>query len=449
MRGIVNAALVATLFGASTTSHAAGFALIENNGSGLGNAFAGGAAAAEDASTVFFNPAGMTYLPDNQLVVALHAIKPSAEFRNNSSHRSALTGGLATTGGDGGDAGSWAFVPNFYFAKSISDNVRLGIGVNAPFGLKTEYDNGWVGRYQALKSELKTININPSIAFKASDRFSLGFGISAMRAEADLTNAVDFGTICAAMSGCGIGASPQKNDGVARLKGDDWGFGWNAGAIFQIDSSTRLGVAYRSQVHQKLDGTVTFSNVPAAFALVPSLKAGFANSDASAKLTTPDTVSASVFHQLNNQWDVMGDLTWTHWSKFQDLTAIRSTGTVVTNVPEHWENAMRASVGASYRYNDALKARVGIAYDESPVPSAFRTPRIPDNDRIWLALGANYKLTPSSSLDVGYTHIFVKDASINKVTDVASASLAALKDTLSGSYDSDINILSVQFTHTF
>lgn len=411
-----------------TPSHAAGFALIEQSGSGLGNAFAGGAAGAEDASTIFFNPAGMTYLPDNQLVIAAHAIRPSADFNDNGSHHAL---GILNGGGDGGDAGGWAFVPNFYFARAISENVRIGIGVNAPFGLKTEYDKGWVGRYQALKSDLKTININPSIAFKASDTVSLGFGISAMRAKAELTNAVDFGTLL---------AIPHARDGKANLEGDDWGWGWNAGALFQVRPDTRIGLAYRSQVHQTLDGTIKFSNVPAPLA------GFFPNGDITAKLTTPDSFSVSAFHQANDRWDVMGDLTWTHWSKFDDLTAVRPSGTEVTSVPENWENSIRASLGASYRYNEALKARAGIAFDESPVPSKFRTPRIPDNDRYWLSLGANYKCSQNSSLDVGFTHIIVKDPSLNKTTD---ASVAALRDTIKGDYDNNVNILSVQYTYSF
>jgi long-chain fatty acid transport protein len=440
-------AVWAVFMGMAGAASAAGFALIEQGASGMGNAFAGAAATAEDASTIFFNPAGMTYLPDSQLVVAVHAIRPSAEFSNHGSHRTALTGGLVTPGGEGGDAGDLAFVTNFYFAKAITENVRLGLGVFAPFGLKTEYNDNWVGRYQAIKSELKTININPSIAFKASDQLSLGFGVSAMRTEAELTNAVDFGTICAAaLAGCGIGATFQRHDGLAKLEGDDWGFGWNAGVIFQMSNATRLGLAYRSQVHQTLDGTIKFSNVPAAFAVSPTLTATFANGDVTAKLTTPSSLSASLFHRINDQWDAMADLTWTEWSKFERLTAVRSSGTIVNDVPENWHNAIRASVGASYRYNDTLKARVGLAYDESPVKSEFRTPRIPDNDRVWLSLGASYQVSSAGSLDVGYTHIFVHDASIKKTTDSSSA---LLRDVLTGNYDSNVNILSVQYTHNF
>jgi long-chain fatty acid transport protein len=439
---------LALLAGVSGSGYANGFALSEQSASGLGNAFAGGGASVEDASTLFFNPAGMSYLPDNQLVGAIHALRPSTEFKNSGSHN---VGGLATHGGDGGDAGNWTLLPNIYFAKEISDTIRLGIGINAPFGLNTEYDKGWVGRYQAMKSVLKTININPSIAFEVSDRVSLGLGMSVMRAEAEQTNAVDFGGICAAaLNGCGIGATFQKNDGFARIKGDDWGYGWNAGVIFQITKTTRLSLAYRSKVKLNLEGHAEFSNIPVAFALSPTLTAGFANGSVSAKLTTPDSVSSSIFQQINDRWDIMADLTWIHWNSFQDQTVIRTSGVLagrtLSSVPQNWDNAIRASFGASYHYNEKLKLRAGLAYDQSPVSADFRTPRTPNSDRIWLSLGANFRFTPTSSMDVGYTYIVVNDASLNKTTD---SSISALRDTVKGSYDSNVNILSVQFTHTF
>jgi long-chain fatty acid transport protein len=441
----IDYAIASLLMASAGNVSAAGFALIEQSGSGMGNAYAGGAAIAEDASTIFFNPAGMTYLPDSQLVIAAHAIKPSAKFDNDGSHRSAVSGGLATPGGDGGDAGDWAFVPNMFYAKALSENLRLGIGISAPFGLKTEYNDTWVGRYQAIKSDLKTININPSVAFKASEQLSIGFGISAMRAEAELTNAVDFGSICAALlGGCGIGATFQQNDGRAKLKGDDWGFGWNVGLLFSPNSDTRIGLAYRSQVHHELDGDVKFSGILANSG--NPLLAAFRNGSITANLTTPSSFSASLFHQVNDQWDIMADATWTRWSNFDELVAVRDSGAVVTDVPQKWDNTMRYSVGANYRYSDALKLRAGLAYDESPASDRFRTPRIPDEDRVWLSLGASYQISPMGKLDVGYTHIFIQDASLNKTNDTSSA---LLRDTLIGDYDSDVNILSVQYTHTF
>ena len=438
----------ALLTGAAASAFANGFALNEQSASGLGNAFAGGGAIAEDASTIFFNPAGMTYLPDNQLVMAAHAIRPSAKFSNNGSHS---FGGLPTQEDGGGDPSDWAFAPNLYFAKALNNNVRLGVGINVPFAYKTDYDKEWVGRYQALKTDIKTININPSIAVKVSEKLSLGLGFSAMYMDAEITNAVDFGTICeTGLGGCGIGATSQKNDGFARVIGDDWGFGWNAGALFQINNATRLALAYRSAVHQKLKGNAYFSGIPAAFVLSPALTAGFANGSVSAKLTTPDSASASLFHQINAQWDVMADLTWTHWSVFQDQTVIRTSGVLagrtLSSVPQNWDNTIRASLGTNFRYTNAFKLRAGFAYDQSPVSLEFRTPRTPNTDRFWLSVGANYRFTPNSSIDVGYTYIFVNDASLDKTTDT---SIPSLRDTVKGSYIGNVNIISVQFTHTF
>lgn len=430
MGNIIKNTVIGLTLVASSSIQAAGFGLIEQSAS-MGNGFAGGAVAAEDASTIYFNPAGMTYLPDSQLVMGLHAARPSANFSNDGSIKAS---GAPASGGNGGDGGSWAFIPNFYYAKGVTPDLKVGIAVSPLFGLKTDYDKNWVGRYQAIKSDLRTINVNPSIAFKAHDRLSLGLGVSAMYSKAELTNAIDFNTATG-------GAFP--NDGLATIKGDDLAFGWNIGAIFQLSNATRLGLAYRSAIHQTLEGTATFSGVPAPLAG----SATFQKGDIEARFVTPESVSASLLHHVDNKWDIMGDVIWTRWSRFKDLTVVRDTGAIVTSVPENWHNVTRLGVGTSYKYNDMMKFRAGVAYDESPIPdSTFRTPRVPDSDRIWLSLGLNYKLTSMSSIDVAYTYISFKDSKQNKVNDTTSA---ALKDTLKGGYNNYANILSAQYTHSF
>lgn len=189
------------LAGCTSFAQAAGFALIEQNASGLGNAYAGQAAAATDASTVFFNPAGMGLLPDSQLVVAGNLIKPSAEFQNGGS----TAAPLQTLGGTGGDAGGLALVPNFYYVHPVNKELALGIGVNAPFGLKTEYDQTWMGRFQAVTSEVQTINVNPSLSYKLNDTVLLGIGLSAQYIDAKLTNMANYS---AAIFNGGGGVSP-------------------------------------------------------------------------------------------------------------------------------------------------------------------------------------------------------------------------------------------------
>ena len=410
--------LSCVIFTTPLAANAAGFGLAEQSGSGLGNAFAGASSIAEDASTIYSNPAGMTYIEGTQLVGALHLIKPTAEFNNNGSI--AGKAGPAPSrplGGIGGDAGDLAFIPNAYFKMDYSDSIKLGIGVNAPFGLKTEYENGWIGRFQALKSEVKTVNINPAVAFKVNDQLSLGFGVSAMWAQATLTRAVNVGLA----------------ESSVHIKGEDWGFGYNLGAIYQATSDTRIGMAYRSKVDQHLEGDAKFGTALAAN-----------NTTVKANVSLPETFSVSAFSKINDTWDVMGDVTWTHWSRFKELLIDFSNPLLTdSRTDENWDNSMRYSIGANYHYSDAIKLRAGLAYDQEAVNDDFRTARIPGNDRKWLALGANWKASPSSSVDVGYAHLFISDASIN------DGRSGAANGTLKGSYDGSVDILSLQYTHNF
>jgi long-chain fatty acid transport protein len=410
-------------------ANAAGFGLAEQSGSGLGNAFAGGGAVAEDASTIYTNPAGMTYIEGTQIVGALHLIKPNAEFNNNGSLPANFGKPL---GGNGGDAGDLAFVPNTYFKMDYSDTIKLGVGVNAPFGLKTEYDSNWIGRFQAVKSELKTININPALAFKVNDQLSLGFGVSAMWAQAELTNAVNFGPFGA---------------GFAKVKGDDWGFGFNLGAIYQATADTRVSMSYRSKVEQHLKGDVSFTRPTNV--LPATLLAATANGNVTADVSLPENLSISAFSHLNDTWDLMGDITWTRWSQFKELAVIRENGNLLTKTTENWDNTMRYAIGVNYYYSDAIKLRAGLAYDEEAISDQFRTARIPGNDRKWLSLGANWKVSPSSSIDMGYAHLFISNTNIDDNQSVATATAPFTKGRVKGSYDGSVDILSMQYTHNF
>lgn len=414
----VKGLVLASLLGAASSTQAAGFALIEQSASGMGNAYAGAAATAEDASTIFFNPAGMTYVEGTQVVGALHLINPNAEFNDKGS----AAGAGKPLGGEGPNAGDLAFVPNFYYKRDLTDNVKFGLGLSAPFGLKTEYDKKWMGRFQADKSEVKTININPSIAFKVNDQLSLGLGISAMRTEATLTRAVNFG---------------GGGEGSVKIKGDDWGFGFNLGAIYQATADTRIGVAYRSKVEQHLDGTTKFRRP----ALVPFAAAP--DGGVKADVTLPESFSVSAFSHVNDKWDVMGDISWTRWSQFKELAVYRDNGTLLTKTPENWENTMRYSLGVNYRYSDNLKLRAGLAYDEEAIKDEFRTARIPGNDRKWLSLGVSYQMAPATKLDVGYSHLFISDAKID------DNQLLSGNGRLRGDYEASVDILSLQVTHNF
>ncbi len=417
--------------GISTPVLSAGFALAEQSARGLGNAFAGAAASAEDASTVYFNPAGMMRLEGNQVSLAGHVIQPSAKFGNGSF---SYTSGPAVSspGGTGGDAGVNALVPNFYYVGNAGGGWRYGLGINVPFGLTTEYDPTWMGRYHAIKSDLKTININPVVAVRVNPQLSVGGGISIMLAEAVLTNMLDG---CRASSGvlCAGNPNAQTADRLAEVKGDDQGYGFNVGFLYELSQTTRVGVTYRSKVSQKLDGTVTYS---APFSV-------FQNANAHASVTLPESMSFSFYNEMSGGWTFLADATYTRWSRFKELRVSYESSQPDTVVDESWKNVWRVAVGANYKGTGPWTWRMGVAYDQEPIPDAeHRTPRIPGNDRKWLAAGFTYQPDKKFSIDAGFAHLFVSDTPINNTT-------SPLGQTLSGTYTNNVNILSAQLNWTF
>lgn len=417
------------------SAFAAGFALIEQSVSGLGTAYSGGAASAEDASTIFYNPAGLTRLQEQQLIVGAHVIMPSVKFHNEDS---AHVTGQPLSGGNGGNGGVTKVIPNFYYSRKITDKFSVGLGINSPFGLATEYDKNWVGRYHAVESDLLTVNFNPAIAYKITDQLSMGAGFNVQYLKAKLTSAVDFGTIGYLLHVPGF--APQQNDGMVELDGDSWGVGYNLGLLFEFSKNTRMGVAYRSAIDQSLGGTADFQDVPAA------LKSAFRDDDVNADITLPDSLSVSFFHQFNPQWIVTADFTWTDWKHFKDLTVNFEGNQPSSVTTESWQDNYRYSLGVSYLPDANWTVRLGTAYDTSAVPdAAHRTPRIPDSDRIWAACGLGYRISNSFNVDLGYAHLFVNDPEIKKTATGEDQLRGALK----GYFDAHIDILSAQLTWKF
>lgn len=392
------------------TASASGFQLLEQNASGLGNAYAGSAAVAEDASTIYFNPAGMTKLQDREVSVGLNAIRPSYKFTNNGTTNPAAFGGGAATGGNGGDAGDWGYVPNGYMSWALSKDLYVGVGIGAPFGLKTEYDRNWVGRYQSIKFDIKTLNINPSVAYRLNDKVSVGFGLNWQKFDAEYVRQGAPGAL-------------------VTLNAKDSAWGWNAGALFQLSPATRLGVSYRSDIKYKLEGDIA-----------TAIPGGAGN--VTADLKTPDTFILSLTHALNDRWDLLGDLSWTGWGKIPKLDIVRTSGAVAQTLDTDFRNTWRAALGATYKYSDAWKLKFGVAYDQSPVKDAERLTSLPDNNRIWLSVGAQFAPSKTSRLDVGYAHLFVKDSQINNNQN-------PVQGVVKGNYEADANILGVQYSMSF
>lgn len=427
----VSCSVAGALLVISGGAGASGFALIEQSGSGLGNAYAGGAASAEDASTIFYNPAGMSRLEGNQLVVAGNMIRPSAKFNGTATGIPLQAAGT----GAGGDAGSWALVPNVYFSTEVNPKMRVGLGINSPFGLQSQYDANWMGRFQGVKSSIKTVNLNPAVSYQFSDMLSFGAGLNYQRIDGQLSSVTNY-------SAAANGALGANLSGLSMLTGSDSAWGYNFGAMYNYTPQARIGVAYRSRIKYNLGGTVNFANRPAA------LNAALPDQTITLALTMPDSFSVSGFHQVSDKWDFMADATWTGWSVFQQLNVLKANGaSLSTPTPENWKDTWRVSAGASYHYSSEWTARAGVAFDQSPVADQFRTVRIPDANRTWLSVGGQYKPGKDSALDFGYAHLFVSSAPLNQSA-TANPDLAG-KGYLLGNYNDSVDILSVQYAHSF
>lgn len=410
------AALIGTAFaGWGGAASAAGFQLQEQGASGLGVAYSGQAAAVHDASTVFWNPAGMSLLPGIQGTAALHYVIPSTKFTSSGP----LPGGSTYNAlGNGGQGGESAFVPALFGTWMINPQWSVGLAVNAPFGLATEWDSPWAGQFHAIRSEIKTLNINPSVSFKVNNMISLGAGLSYQRLEAELTNAV----------------SPLVAGSTGKVEGDDWAWGFNLGALFDFQQGTRVGVTYRSTTDYTIEGNLTFSGIA-----LPSQQV-------KADVKLPDTFSVGVSHRFNPQWRVLADYTWTGWDSIKTLDIqSQATGATITSTALEFKNSWRIGVGAEYQLNQPWLLRAGLAYDTSPVQDAFRTPRLPDNDRTWLAIGARYQPSPTWWLDFGYTYIWVDDASSN----LQPTGADAFRGRLIGTYKANVQVLAAQVSFKF
>ena len=419
---------------------AVGFALEQQSASSAGYAFAG-SAGAEDASAMFWNPAALGYVRGGQAILGVHAVYGKATFTDQGT-LSPAGPAFPITGGTGGNPVSWNFIPDAYFATDLNSDVKLGLGINSPFGLRTEYPSDWIGRYQATDSVLKTANINPAVAWKVSRALSMGAGVNAQYFDARISNAIDYGTACFGIFGpaacAGAGILPQMRDGFIEIKGDSWGFGWNVGALVEVTPELRIGVSYRSRIKHDVKGDATFTNpaLPAPFSAL-----AFQNTGARSTIKVPDSATVGIALKLDDATTIVSDITWTGWNKFNELRVRFDNGTPDAVTPAKWRNTMRYALGVGYQVNQRLKLRFGVAYEESAIPDEFRTARIPDNDHTILAAGGQYRLTKTSSIDFAYHHGFVKRAPIN--TTVAGAG------TLTGNSKVSADVFSFQYNYGF
>jgi len=423
---MIPALLLAALSG---TAGASGFAIQNQTGSGTGNAFAGAAATAEDAGTVYFNPAGMTYLPQGHSIsVSGTLLYRSIEFDNKGSVSPINPVVFPLPTGDGGDAGGLAVLPAGYWVYGISPNLSVGLGFSPTFGNTTEYKFDFVGRNAGYFFEMEQLNLNPSIAYKVNEMVSLGAGINFAYNKSHFKQGV--------VRAVGGGFTPNN---YLDVEGDDWAVGYNLGVMFQVSPSTRIGLVYRSELKFDLEGEQEYAapNVPF-----------LVDEDIKATLKTPAYFSLAVSQKLSDQWELLGDVTWTDWSVVKTLEVeSKASGRTLHQLPYNFEDTWRVGLGANYQYSDVWKFRFGVAYDQTPVRhSTDRTMTLPDSDRTWLSFGAKYSFSKVASLDVGYSHVFFADATTNRDVPFGPIPNAQI---IRGTFKTSADYLSVQYNHSF
>ncbi|KGQ69787.1 membrane protein [Chelonobacter oris] len=388
--------LAATFTLSGGYASAAAFQLVEVSTSGLGRAYAGDAAIAENASVVAVNPALMTQFKRPEISVGAIYIDPDVN----------LKGTIHTPRGDVNadqkNIAPNAIIPNIYYIHPLNDRVAVGGGINVNYGLMTEFPDSYNAGFYAGKTDLTAINFNLSGAYRLNDNWSFGLGLNAVYADALIERNL------------GINSQnfPQLNlsnsTTAARLEGKEWGYGWNAGVVYEFNEDNRIGVAYHS--HVDIDFKGDYSNqLPLVFNNIPQLVDLRATNGAvipgQLTLKLPSYWEVAGYHKLTGKFAVHYSYKWTRWSRFQSLQATDSDGQTLFHKAEKFKDASRIALGVSYDVNDKLTLRTGIAYDETPVPENYFSISIPDADRTWYSVGATYQFTPNLSMDIAFTHL--------------------------------------------
>ena len=452
------------------TAMASGYKLNEQSAAGAGTAYAGRAAVVQDASIVFYNPAGMVKLERAEFTVGASYLKPSGSFSPESYTNGAGKTYTAEDMGpysDGGDFLSSATVPFGYFAMPINDKFAAGFGIFVPFATNTDYESDFIGGAFADQTKLTSVEFQPALAYRVNDQFSVGFGLDITYMKGLLSKQVDtvpynellkysfeqtdprFGKEPVDVSGSGKSYADYAGfDNHYEVEGDDWQVGYNLSLMWDINSDITLGVTYRSEMEFKLKGDSEFKQDQGVVALTQArtdiAPAGVTAGDyiiapvdgatgsvpkqgSEVPITTPQSLTVSYAHRLTTKLQLVAGLTWTQWSVFKDFDVISTEsapGMIETlgglgegyigHIEENWNDTTAVAIGANYQLNDDWLLRAGYANDQSPVSNTYRTARVPDNDRQWLSTGVNYRIDQDLAVDFAFSYLFFEDTEVNE-----------------------------------
>jgi long-chain fatty acid transport protein len=433
---------------------AGGYGLNEQGASASGVANADAVANPENASTIYFNPAGMTELEGTQVSFGAAVLDITGDFEGSA----VRDNGTPVSGNDGGDFVPTAVVPNLYMTHQLNDTVSVGLGINAPYGLSADYNDDFVGRFFADETDLQVLSFSPAVAFASNNGLSIGASINLLYGEGTLSKFQDNRSL----------GLPQ--DGHFEVEGDDLAVNYTVGIQFQPVESTRLGMVFRTRTELELEGDARLTNAPVFGPTGPTGQTRTLTEKTVVPLEIPDQLSFGVSHRLVDTVTLLASATWTKWSRFESLD-VRSdqsdAGTpnetisflgenkfgepgVIGHVPEKWKDTWSAAVGVSWQATPAVALKAGYAFDASPVTDRYRTARVPSSDRQWLTLGGQYAhLRSGWTVDLAAGYLIIDDPEVDEQEYTSDNQPTPGAARLTGNYEIDAWGAAVQFSKTF
>jgi long-chain fatty acid transport protein len=447
-------------------AHAAGFFINQQSVRGLGRVNAGVAAAADDPSTIFFNPAGLAYLwcddagrgkggeaapahlpcndaPRDQAKswasIGVQLIIPRSELTNSGSVAATpgTLGNLLPSGGTNfNNPTDPTPVPNIYFARRLANGDGfVGLGIGAPFGLAAKFSNDWFGRYDSIEASLTTINVSAVVAYRLNPAVSIGGGIDLQYAKTKLVAAIP--------DPLTPGGPTVATDGKSTIEGTAWTPGFNVGIMFSLDPATRLGLDFRSGMNHRISGDATISN------LTGFLAPANGEVGANATLRLPAIAGIGLVRQATEKLTLYAQFDWYGWSTFDEIRVAFDDGRPDAVRVSNYRDTWAASVGADFAASDAWILRGGVRYDRTPTVDGFRDTTFADADRLWLGLGGSYRISPSSAIDVAFNHVFFRNAAINVTRGFFDGTPLASSAQVRGNADSVVNTVSINYSRSF
>jgi len=410
------------------TAQASGFQVRETSGTLQGSSYAGMSTLTTEASTMGNNPGSVGLYEETTYSVGGSIIRPVAKARNISAKGGARTNTQTFNQGSYKDMAQDAFVPNAHAVWKLNEKFNLGISITSPWGLVTDYEPDFGGRFYGTTSSIKTINIKPVLAYRFDNGLSVGLGPQIQQMDAALSKSVTN------LAGSG--------EGNSKVSGDSVDFGWTTGINWEVVDGTRIGVAYNSEVKHDLKGKIDFDSA------AESLTLAYVDRNATAEVITPESFTFGASHDLSDKWTVMADAQWTNWNSIDTLTfnfdgrTLASVASSTSSSDEFkWGSAWFGALGTRYQYDENWAFTGGLAFDETPVKDKYRSVRLPDSNRYWVSVGAQYKVADWVDFHLGYTHIFAHTAEVNLSDDNLGSYSAA--------YDAQVDIIALQANFKF